>query len=454
MNAAANRKNGMPNKITKALLDRLRVTEKGSRTLIFDAELAGFGVRATPSGSSFFVQYRAGSGRSAPKRRFTLGQYGALTVEEARQLARKALAKVAGGDDPAVSRNLAKDAPSVASLGADFLDEVRDRRKPSTAREYHRMWAKHILPSFGTRRVSEIAPADVSRIHRAMRKTKYGANRVLALLGSFFAYAERQGARPRHSNPAHDIEPYKEESRERFLSQIEVARLGEALNLAESRGIAAAPNRKRVRKTGATAKHRPRSADTPVPANPFAVAAIRFLLLTGWREREALSLRWTDLDPVRGTATLPDTKTGRSVRVIGAPARLLLSSLPRIAQSAYVFPGRSPDRPLIEINRVWYAVRHAAKLDDVRLHDLRHSFASVSASSGGSLLLIGKLLGHKDTSTTAKYAHLFDDPQRAAADSAATQLADWLAGSSQTPVPRELGRARRTGAAAYLRKGS
>ena len=164
------------------------------------------------------------------------------------------------------------------------------------------------------------------------------------------------------------------------------------------------------------------------PANPFAIAAIRFLLLTGWRESEALTLKWTDVNLDRGTATLPDTKTGRSQRVLGAPARLLLSNLPRVGESPFVFPGAAAEKPLTEISRVWYAVRAAATLDDVRLHDLRHSFASVSASSGGSLLLIGKLLGHKDTATTSRYAHLLDDPVREAADTASNMLTEWLAG--------------------------
>ncbi len=427
----------MPRKITKAMLDRLVVTEPGTRVLFFDTELAGFGVRATPAATTFFVQYRAGTGRTAPKRRLSLGRYGALTVEQARRLAKDTLAAVARGTDPASDRIAVKGAPTVSILGTDYLADVRDRRKRSTAREYVRLWEKHVFPALGTKRVAEVSPADVARLHRSLRPTPYTSNRVLALLGAFFSYAERQGLRPRHTNPAHDVEPYKERSRERFLTPAEVARLGDALTRAELNGVPPAPNRRRTRKTGPSAKHRPKTADKPLPANPFAVAAIRFLLLTGWREREALDLKWNEIDLARGTATLPDTKTGKSVRVMGNPARLLLSGLPRFEGSQYVFPGRVNGHPLIEINRVWYAVRHTAKLDDVRLHDLRHSFASVSASSGGSLLIIGKLLGHRESATTAKYAHLFDDPMRAAADSASGQLSRWLAGdqpSSDSPV--------------------
>ena len=231
--------------------------------------------------------------------------------------------------------------------------------------------------------------------------------------------------RPPHSNPAHQIAFYDEHPRERFLTPAEVAKLGEALERALNIGLAAAPNRRRKPGDPSKRKHVPKSLK-PIPANPFAVAAVRFLLLSGWREREALTLRWEDVDLENARVTLPDTKTGRSVRRLGAPAVALLNSLPRIKKSPYVFPGRDPKKPLVEINRLWYAARHAAGLDDVRLHDLRHSFASTIASAGGSLLMIRALLGHKDTQTSARYAHLFDDPVRATADATAGQLVAWL----------------------------
>jgi integrase len=263
-----------------------------------------------------------------------------------------------------------------------------------------------------------------------MRETPYSANRALSLVGSFFSFAEHQGARPRHTNPAKGIEPYRERSRERFLTPVETRRLGEALVTAETVGLPPAPERRRKPVTGPTAKHRTKSAGTPKVANIFAVAAIRFLLLTGFREKEALGLRWTEVDLARKVAVLPDTKTGKSVRRLGAAAVLLLESLPRVKKSPYVFPGAKTGKPLVEINRVWYAVRHAAALDDVRLHDLRHSFASAVASAGGSLLMIRNLLGHKDATTTAKYAHLLEDPVQATADATAGELAGLLGSAS------------------------
>lgn len=431
-------------KLTKRAVDAL--APRPARYDVYDRDLPGFLVRVAPSGiKTFGVLYRAGTGRGAPKRRLSIGRYGTLTVEQARQLAREALGGVAQGDDPARERSAAKDAPTVSSLGADYLDDVRDRRKPTTAAEYGRLWAKHVAPALGSRRVADVTPADAGKLHRSLRGTPYLANRVLSLLGAFFAYAERQGERAKHTNPAHDIEPYREASRERFLTPAEITRLGEALTTAERTGLPVPPQlqrkgrgmsrKRRAKVTGRKRGPYNRSSEAPrlQPANPFAVAAIRFLLLTGWREREALTLRWANLDLKRSFATLPDTKTGKSIRVLGAPARLLLSDLPRVEGSPFVFPGRSSDGPLVELSRLWYAVRHAAKLEGVRLHDFRHSFASVSASSGGSLLMIGKLLGHKETATTARYAHLLPDPLKAAADNASTQVDEWLRGRTNEP---------------------
>ncbi|MHB1863516.1 MAG: tyrosine-type recombinase/integrase [Gemmatimonadaceae bacterium] len=413
----------MPIKLTKRAVDQLEAGE--TRTYVFDTDLAGFGIAVTPGEvKTFFVQYRTVGGRSGQKRRVTLGRYGALTVEEARALARRMLAEVAGGADPATTRSDRKTASTVAELGKEYLADVEVRRKPTTAVEYVRLWNKHVVPAIGAHKVTDITPAQVAALHRRLHDVPYMANRVLAVLGAFFSYAEQQGARSALANPARSVEPFPETARERFLTPAEMTRLGAALVRAEKTGLP--PWRDRRRATEKTAKHRPKASGIPVPANPYAVAAIRFLLLTGWREREALNLRWTELDLKRGVATLPDTKTGRSIRSIGAAARALLSKLPRQGKSPFVFPSATPDRPLVNVNAVWYAVRNVAKLNDVRLHDLRHSFASVSASSGGSLLVIGKLLGHRDTATTAKYAHLFDDPVKAAADLTAKQIAKWM----------------------------
>jgi len=416
----------LPTKLTKRSVDALESHDR--RQFVYDSELRGFGIDVTPAGTkTFFVQYRTAGGRRGRVRRYILGRYGVLTVDKARKRAREVLGTVAQGVDPAIARQERHDAPTVRELGRDYLEEVRARKKERTHETYSWLWDKYVLPAIGNAAVAEVAPADVSKLHRKMRPIPYAANRALAVIGSFFSYAESQGACARHTNPAHEIEPYEERARERYLTPAEVKRLGDALEQALRVGVPPAPRRRRKRKTGPTSKFIPKSVDTPKPANPFAIAAIRFLLLSGWREREALTLRWSEVDVGRRVALLPDTKTGRSARPLGAPALALLDALPRIEDSPYVFPGRDPKEPLVEINRVWYAVRHAAQLEDVRLHDLRHSFASVVASAGGSLLMVRALLGHKDVQTSARYAHLFEDPVKAVADATATQLAAWLA---------------------------
>ena len=199
-------------------------------------------------------------------------------------------------------------------LGAAYLEDVRVRRKKRTASEYQRMWNKHVLPALGSRPVPEVTTADISRLHRSLSKTPYLANRLLAMLGAFFTYASKEGVRPPHDNPAHGTEFYPEKARERFLTPEEFRRLGEAHSRAERDGLPPAPERRRKPKNGETAKHRPKAADKPIPANPFGVAAIRLLALTGCRENEILSLTWEAVDFERKHLRLADTKTGKSVR--------------------------------------------------------------------------------------------------------------------------------------------
>src|SRR5437660_1632304 len=363
--------------ITKRTVDSIKPS--AIDRFLWDTELGGFGLRITPSGhKSYVVQYRMpGLGRRGLARRIVLGEHGVLTPEEARRLARKELGKVAHGTDPAADRALRRAAASMKELGTGYLEDVRVRRKPRTASEYERMWNKHVLPALGSRPVPEVTTADISRLHRSLAKTPYLANRLLAMLGAFFTYASKEGVRPPHDNPAHGTEFYPEQSRERFLTPEEFHRLGEALSRAERHGLPPAPERRREPKNGETAKHRPKAADQPIPANPFGVAAIRLLALTGCRENEILSLTWDAVDFERKHLRLADTKTGKSVRPLGESAAAVLETLPRIEGNPFGLPGSKPGEHLRGIGRLWYAVRHAAKLDGVRLHDLRHSYASV-----------------------------------------------------------------------------
>jgi len=418
--------------LTKRYVDSLQFT-KGSDYLVWDQKLRGFGVRVrehwAKDGSvqrrkTFVVGYRPRGSRQY--RRIAIGVYGPVTVEQARTEALRHLAGVSQGEDPLEAKRAERAAQTVREFGEQFLTHVDDRRKRTTAREYRRLWKRHVLSAIGAKKVAEVATNDVRRLHRSLKETPYSANRVVALLGAFFTYAAREGLTD--NNPTRAVETYPEAPRERFLTADEFRRLGQALTRAESSGLPPAPGYRRTPKSPEKAKHTPKSADTPIKANPFSIAAIRLLILTGCREGEILSLQWDAVDFERGYLRLADTKTGKSVRPLSQSAAALLSTLTRIESNPFVLPGAKPGEHLKEIKRVWFAVRHAAKLGEVRLHDLRHSYASVPASSGESLLIVRALLGHKRASTTERYAHLGDDPVKRAADRAASSIADWLAG--------------------------
>ena len=351
------------------------------------------------------------------------------------------LGRVASGDDPAADasagRRAAKDA-TVAIVCVEYLDETRAKMKQRTADEYARLFKVYIVPSLGRKPVAQVTLRDVSTLHLAHRAHPYQANRIVQLLKTFFFWAEARGYCAANTNPCRGFSKFPEErQRERFLTVDEVGRLGAALSKAELTGLRPAPSMRS--KPSVLPRRRKNIGRNPrtfrSPANPFAVAAIRFLLLTGWREQEALTLQWADVDMERGAATLPNTKTGKSHRPIGAPAIGLLAGLPRLDGSRYVFPGTGgAARPLREIKRVWTAVRHAAGLDDVRLHDLRHTVASFSVASGHSLFLTGKLLGHARAETTQRYAHLADDARKVAADAVSGALEAALRGVSAAKV--------------------
>ncbi len=422
-------------RITKRSVDACKIAS--SNAFLWDDDIRGFGLKVTPAGRKIFIlQYRiSGLGRSGVTKRLTLGEYGALTPDEARRLAKRELGRVAQGDDPAGERTARKGASTVKELGTAYLEDVEVRRKPGTFQEYTRLWKKHVLPALGTKQVAEVSVVDIRRLHRSMSETPYVANRVAAMLGAFFSFAEKEAARPAHSNPAHGIEFYKEQARERFLSPEEFQRLGAALAKAEAEGLPPAPKYKRKPGKPAKQKHRPKSADKPIPANPLAVAAIRLLALTGCREGEILSLRWDAVDTTTGYLRLADSKTGKSVRALGQSAAAILDTIPKIEGHPFVLPGLKKNGHLKEIKRVWYAVRHEAKLPELRIHDLRHSFASVPASSGESLLVVRSLLGHKRAATTERYAHLGDDPVKRAADKAASDIAGWLGTADRQATP-------------------
>jgi integrase len=363
---------------------------------LWDHDLSGFGLKITPAGRKvYLIQYRLG-GRRGRTRRVTIGHHGELTPITASMEAKRLLGEVALGRDPASDRDKARADKSLGVVLDQFLTEhVKPKRKASTAREYQRIAKLYIRPRLGRRLLSEITRQDVARLHHELASKPYQANRTLALLSKFFNWAEKYGFRPDNSNPCRHVEKYPEMRRERFLSEAELARLGDALRVAE----------------------RDKSA------TPWAIAAIRLLTFTGARLSEILTLRWEYVNAEHGILLLPDSKTGQKAVHLNAPSLAVLQDILRLDGNPYVICGDIPGQHLVNLERPWRRIRKTAGLDDVRLHDLRHSFASIGASSGHSLLIIGKMLGHSQPATTARYAHLADDPVKAASDAVAARIA-------------------------------
>jgi integrase len=360
---------------------------------LWDESVRGFGIKITPSGGKIYVlQYRC-RGR---QRRYRIGQHGSpWTAAEARIEAVRLLSEVVRGNDPADLKQADRSDITFAAFADRYLKEHADLHKKagSAALDRH-LLKKHVLPAIGTRRLGELTRADLARMHRSLAETPIGANRVLALTSTMLALAERWGLRREGSNPCRHIERFKERGRERFLSEVEIGRLGEALAKAEQAG-----------------------------APPVAVAAIRLLILTGARKAEVLTLEWRWVNFERLLIELPDSKTGAKPIYLNAPALALLASLPRIVGNPFVLPGDRAGAHVVNIETTWRRVRKEAGLEDVRLHDLRHSFAAVGASAGFSLPLIGALLGHTETKTTQRYAHLGNDPVRQANEAIGARIA-------------------------------
>jgi integrase len=346
--------------------------------------LSGFELKLTPKGKIVYrVDYRI-NGR---RRWLTIGNSG-TTPEQARALAAQALQTVATGNDPAETVAEQKHGVTVAELAVRYLDtHAATKKKARSANEDARLIEKLINPAFGKRKLASITRADVAKLHHDMRETPYQANRVLTLLRKMMNLAESWGLRPINSNPCTHIEKFKEEKRRRFLDADELSRLGSALKEAEEAGR------------------------EPVQA----LAAIRLLIFTGARLNEVLAAKWAYIKHDRGVLELPDTKTGFKQIPLSTPALEVIDNLPIVPENDYLIPGWKPGAHYVGLQDVWERIRAAAGLNDVRIHDLRHTFASVGAMSNLGLPIIGGLLGHTNAATTQRYAHLQVDPLHNAA---------------------------------------
>ncbi|HYG91827.1 MAG TPA: site-specific integrase [Azospirillum sp.] len=360
---------------------------------LWDDQLPGFGVKVLPTGQRrYIVKYRAGAGgRTAQQRWLTLGTHGAITADQARALATQALAAVARGEDPQAGKFTARTAPTIADLWARYETDHLPRKKPLSQRDDRQKWRDIIGPRLARRKVDDITRDDIVRLHHHLAETPYQANRALALLSKLLNLAELWGMRPDNTNPCRHVKKFPELHRERYLASDELARLGEALR----QGLAAQTE------------------------TPYMVAAIQLLLLTGARLNEILTAQWTWVDWDRRIIRLPDSKTGRKPLFLSEPAMDVLrglQALPTSKESPFIIRGRSKDQPLTNLAKPWKRICERASLTNVRLHDLRHTAASVGIAQGMSLPVVGRLLGHTQASTTNRYAHVDIDPALAAAN--------------------------------------
>jgi integrase len=378
-------------KISKRNVEALEVQDRDVDH--FDEDLKGFGVRVRPSGrKTYFVMMR----HKCVMRRFTIGSHGAVTAEAARLKAKQIISDLAIDKNPTAEQDAVRNSVTVRSLGERFIDEyVPCHLKPSTAGEYKRCVEIFINPEIGTMKLVSVERTDIAKIHHQLRHIPYQANRVLGVLSIMFNLAESWNLRPAFTNPCRGVRKYKEKKRERFLSREELGRLGEALRIEEE-------------------------------FTPSAVACIRLLLLSGCRLGEIQTLKWSYLDLDTCLAFLPDSKTGRKTLYLGSVAVKLLRTIPRRRDNPYVVTGDVEGQHLTDMQKPWRRIRKLAELPDVRIHDLRHTFASSGVALGQGLPIIGKLLGHSQPQTTARYAHLAASPALEVADKISESLADLI----------------------------
>jgi integrase len=402
----------------------------------FDSDVKGFGLRIMPSGSqSWVLEYRPGAGgRGVAKKRLKLGSPATMSPERARDEAIQTLARVTLGGDPSASKAAERRADTVADIADAFLSvHVATKRKERTLVEYTAVVERYIKPVLGGMRGHLVTSADVARMQAQITRGKGElgnggrtiANRTLAVLSAMFTWAGKHGLVPFGHNPVKAIERFKENRKERFLTSSELAALGDALLEAETIGLPYD-----VDESKAKAKNAPKPESRRTKFGPHAIAAIRLLLLTGARRREILDLRWSEVDLERGVLFLPDSKTGKKTIVLSSAAAAILETLPRIG--TYVIAGSSAgtkdEKARSDLNKPWSAVSKRAGLTDVRLHDLRHSFASIGVGGSVGLPIIGKLLGHTQASTTQRYSHLDVDPLKRAVEAIGDHIAAAMGG--------------------------
>ena len=409
----------MQTKISKSKIDAVDADARD--VWLWDTDVKGFGLRCrkrTAKGRVGSKTYFLKHGSGNDQKWIRIGVHGSpWTVDAARKEALKLLGQFVTGEDPARIRDQRKQDLTISELCRLYLDEGCAHKKPTTVGIDAGRIKRHIEPLLGRKKARELNRRDVDKFLKDVADGKTAvdertkargraivtggrgtANKGVALLSTVMSFAVDR--RLVDVNPVLGVKKYREGRKERYLSAEEMKRLGDALIAAEGREL------------------------------PGALTAIRLLALTGARRGEILNAEWSQVDLERGILILPDSKTGHKVILLGSPAMEVLRNAVRIESNPFVCPGKALGKPIVNVQKIWNRIRSEAGLSDVRLHDLRHSFASVSAAEGDSLLVIGRLLGHTNPSTTERYAHLADDPIRRAADKTSSRIAAMMGGES------------------------
>ena len=386
-------------RLTKRTVDALCVERRDA--VFWDRTLPGFGVRVYASGRKLYVVQARGP---AGSKRVALGKHGPLAADEARKKAAVVIDRIKLGEDPQPPAP-APD-PTVADLAERYVRvHVATHCSARTASSYRTLLTKHILPVLGTKRVRDVGRADVAALHHDLRAMPWSANRTVKILSKMFKLAEGWKMVQAGHNPCRSIRRYKEDSRERFLSPDEWRRLGRALKEAEFDGS----------------------------VWPQAIAALRLLMLTGCRRQEIVTLRWDDVDRTTRELRLRRAKTGPRMVPLTPPVERVVDGISRVEGNPWVIPGRKPGTHLSDLHDHWERIRDRAGLEDMRIHDIRHSFASRALALGESLTMIGRLLGHSKVTTTGRYAHLARDSEKAAAARVGGSIGVHLGGGAARP---------------------
>ena len=377
-------------KLTKAIIADAAAAAK--EYTVWDSEVGRLGLRVLPTGrKSFIFQYRMGR----VSKKITIGPCD-LSLSVVRGLALEAAAKVARGIDPGQERDDLRNRITMAALTERFdAAHITFHVKDSTAREYRRAIQLYILPAFGTMHVADVTRSQIHAFHQRMKDKPTQANRTLEILSKMFNLAEEWGYREPGTNPRKGVKKYPENKRERFLSAAELGRVFEVLAEMETERI----------------------------EMPAAIAAVRLLMLTGCRLNEVMTLLWNDVDLQVGLLRLRDSKTGRRNVQLGEAAINVIRSINRIEDNPWLLTGKVEGGRLTDLQPFWQRVRARAGLNDARIHDLRHTFASIAVAGGVPLYSVGKLLGHASMQTTARYAHLSEGTMRIAADRVSSLIA-------------------------------